>query len=79
MRGAESSVNAKQNLTEPSCKEQPGLGRVARYPDMVVWTPLPNMLVRSAAVAFLHVPNTALHQQLQSRSSHHLPGWLFAA
>ena len=79
MRGAESSVDAKPNLTGPSCKELPALDRVARYPDRVVWTRLPNMLVRSAAVAFLHVANTALHQQLLSRPSNPLPDWLFAA
>ena len=77
MRGAESSVDVKPNFTGPSCKEQPGLDRVARYPDRVVWTLLPNMLVRSAAVAFLHVANTALHQQLLSRSSNLLPDWFF--
>ena len=79
MRGAESSVDAKPNLTGPSCREQPGLGRVALYPDRVVWTPLPNMLVLSSAVAFFHVANTALHQQLLSRSSNPLPDWLLAA
>ena len=55
MRGAETFMDAKPNPSEPSCNEQPGLDRVARYPDGVVWTLLPNMLVRSAAVAFLHV------------------------
>ena len=62
MRAAESSVDAKPNLTGPSCMELPELGEAARFPDRVVWTLLPNMLVRSAAVAFLHVVNTALHQ-----------------
>ena len=69
LRGAESFVDTKPNLTGPSCKELPGPGGVARYPDRVVWTLLPNMLIRSTAVAFLHVTNTALPRQLLSLST----------